>query len=45
LREVGAGAFQGGETSFEFQEFLFLPDIELLEDAHGDGHGGVGWGY
>jgi len=41
LRKVGAGMFEGGEAAFEFEEFFFLTDIELLEDAHGDRHGGV----
>jgi hypothetical protein len=38
LWEIGAGVLEGSEVAFEFEEFLFLPDIELLEDAHGDGH-------
>ena len=41
LRKVGAGSFEGGEVAFEFEEFFFLTDIELLENAHGDRHGGV----
>ena len=45
LRKVGAGMFESGEAAFEFEEFLFLPDIELLEDAHGDGHDANGLDY
>ena len=43
LRQIGAGTLKGRELAFEFEEFFFFSDIELLEDAHGDRHDGRSW--
>jgi len=38
LREIRTRMLESSEAAFEFEKFFFLTDIELLEDAHGDGH-------